>query len=360
MAVRKIKGSWWVDFRSEYVRYRKRSPENSKSGAQAYETTLRQRLARGDALNAKPEEQTFGQFAETWFNGYVVPNNKPSEQRQKYLTLQKSLVPFFGKMRLEAIGRKDIELYKAYEQQKGNGNKTINNKLTVLRKCLATAYDWEAMRNPPLAFKQLKCPPPQTDFLTTDEAETLLAHAEGITHEMILMALRTGMRQGEIRGLQWEAVDWENRILTVRHSLCDYTQSLTSPKSNRERHIPLAADLHDVLWARRKCAGYVFTNERGRPFLQYSHYSTLRSVQKQAGLRKIGWHTLRHTFATRLAEKVSLRTVQELLGHSSITMTMRYSHVSAPHLRAAIDLLDAQARPSLGLGQPMGNAATAA
>ena len=356
MAVRLIKTSWWVDFRCEYVRYRKRSPENSKAGAQAYEALLRHRLARGEPLHAKkPEEQTFGQFAEAWFNGYVLTNNKASEQRQKRLTLQRSLIPFFGKMHLSEIGRRDVELYKSHEQQKGPSNKTINNKLAVLRKCLATAYDWEAMRNAPPAIKPLKCPPPKTDFLTTDETERLLANAEGTIYEMILLALRTGMRQGEIRGLQWEAIDWENRILTVRHSFCEYTQGLTSPKSNRERHVPLADDLHNVLYQRRTSTGYVFTNGRGRPFPQYSHYLALRKVQERAGLRKIGWHTLRHTFATRLAAKVSLRTVQELLGHSTITMTMRYSHVSAPDLRAAIDLFNTQTRPTLDLGQQVGN-----
>jgi len=343
MAVRLVKSSWWVDFRHEYVRYRKRSPENSRAGANAYEATLRHRLSRGETLGAKKtEEHTFAKFADAWFNGYVITNNKPSEQRQKRFVLRTSLVPFFGRMHLSAISRRDIELFKAREQRRGLSNKTINNKLAILRKCLATAYDWEVMQTAPPPIRQLKCPPPKTDFLTSEEAERLLAHAEGVAHEMILLALRTGMRQGEIRGLQWEAIDWENRILTVRHSLCDYPKSLTSPKSNRERHVPIADDLYDILRERRKSTGYVFTHQRGGPFSQFSHLRVLRSAQQRAGLRKIGWHTLRHTFATHLAGKVPLRTVQELLGHSTITMTMRYSHVSAENLRSAIALLSSR------------------
>ena len=356
MAVRLIKKSWWVDFWFEHVRHRKRSPENSKAGARAYEASLRHRLARGEHWDAKPpERETFAQFAGVWFTSYVQTNNKPSEQRRKRDVLRASLVPYFGKMYLDAIGKKDIELYKASEQRKGRGNKTINNKLTVLRKCLATAHDWGAIRNAPPSIKQLKCPPPITDFLTPAEAERLLAHARGTTYDMILTALRTGMRRGEIRGLQWEAIDWENRILTVRHSFCDYTQSLTSPKSNRERHIPLADDLYEALRSHRKATGYVFTNGRGRPFPQQSLLRDLQEVQVRAGLRKIGWHTLRHTFASHLATKVSLRTVQELLGHSTITMTMRYSHVAPSNLRAAIDLLSAPAAPAPKHGQPVGN-----
>ncbi len=358
MAVRQIKGSWWIDLRSENVRYRKRSPENSRAGAHAYEAALRRRLACGEKLDARrPEEQTFTQFAETWFSSYVVTNNKPSEQRAKRNILQSSLIPFFGKIPLERIGRRDVEFFKASEQRKGNSNKTTNNKLAVLRKCLKTAYDWEVVQSAPPVIKQLKSAPPPTDFLTLEEAERLLAYAKDTDHEMILTALRTGLRQGEIRGLQWEAIDWENRILTVRHSLCDYTRTLTSPKSNRERHVPLADDLYKLLDARHKSTGYVFTSRDGRHFRRASHLRRLERVQATAGLRKIGWHTLRHSFATHLVLKgVPLRTVQELLGHSTITMTMRYAHVAAPNLRAAIDLLGARNEPPPNHGQPVGNA----
>lgn len=357
MAVRIIRNWWWVDFRLGYVRYRKRSPENSKAGARAYEASLRQRLARGEKIDSpKFEKQTFAQFAETWFTTYVVTNNKPSEQQTKRCYLQSSIVPFFAKTGLDAIGKREIELFKVSEQRRGLSNKTINNKLGVLRKCLASAYEWGAMPNPPPTIKALKCTPPVSTFLTRAEADSLLSHASGIVYEMILTALRTGIRQGEVRGLQWGDIDWENRTLTVRHAFCEYTQNLTTPKSNRERHVPLADDLYEVLLARRALSGYVFTNERGRPFPQRTHLRCLRQVQERAGLKSIGWHTLRHTFASHLADKVSLRTVQELLGHSTITMTMRYSHVAAPQLRSAIDLLCAERSPSTDFGHPVGNA----
>lgn len=352
MAVRQIKGSWWVDFRCEYVRYRKRSPENSRAGAQAYEALLRRRLARGEPLDEKKhaadKAETFERFAQAWLTGYVETNNKPAEQHNKRVVLRSSLIPFFGRMRLDEIGVRDIELFKAHERQKGNSNKTINNKLIMLRKCLATASEWGELKNALPAIKKLSSPQSKTDVLSKDEAERLLANAEGTVREMILMALRTGMRQGEIRGLQWEAIDWDNRFLTVRHTLCDYSKSLASPKSNRERYIPLADDLFDVLCARRASTGYVFTDRLGRPFTKDYHLDQLKKVQKRAGLRNFGWHTLRHTFATHLSAKVPLRTVQELLGHSTITMTMRYSHVSAENLRAAIDLLSAAQPPTMG------------
>ena len=148
MAVRIIKGSWWVDFRAGHTRYRKRSPENSCAGAKDYEATLRQKLARGEfievAERATPQDQVFGQFAWQWFDQYVVPNNKPSEQKTKKYILSASLVPFFGKMRLGKITTHDIERYKAHALKENVSRKTINNRLTVFRKCMTTAYDWLA------------------------------------------------------------------------------------------------------------------------------------------------------------------------------------------------------------------------
>src|SRR3989344_2190680 len=102
MAVRKIKHSWWVDFRADYIRHRKRSPENTKAGAEAYEALLRQKIARGEpigkAAQVKQQGQSFARFASKWFEEYVVTNNKYSEQRAKKYILDASLIPFFGKI----------------------------------------------------------------------------------------------------------------------------------------------------------------------------------------------------------------------------------------------------------------------
>ena len=145
----------------------------------------------------------------------MVPNNKPSEQRTKKYILNASLVPFFGKMRLGKITTHDIERYKAHALKEGVTRKTINNRLTVLRKCMSTAYDWLELPGTPPKFVWLKCPPHAMDYLSPDECELLLAHADGVIREMILTALRTGMRQGELKGLQWSSIDWQNRSIGV-------------------------------------------------------------------------------------------------------------------------------------------------
>jgi integrase len=359
MAVRKIKKSWWVDFRADYVRYRKRSPENTKAGAEAYEANLRQKLVRGEAVNkaVQPQqEQLFGHFAWRWFDEYVVSNNKPSEQRNKKHILHASLIPFFGKMPVGAITVYNIEQYKAWVLQKGVLRKTVNNRLTVLSKCLATGYEWLELERTPPKIKWLKYPPPKTDHLSPDECALLLSNAGGVINEMMLLALRTGMRQGEIKGLQWSSIEWQNQSITVRHSLNDYTKQLESPKSNRERHIPTDIDVYTMLFKRKKDTGYVFLDESKKPFSGKVLTHRLDALCKSVGLRKIGRHTLRHTFASHLAMKgVPLNTIQALLGHSTITTTMRYAHLAPSTLRTAIDMLNPKTAFSGSFGQPVGN-----
>jgi integrase len=361
MAVRKIDNSWWVDFRAEYIRYRRRSPENTKSGAEAYEAHLRQKLARGEPLNKLPDaeqQQTFEKFAWQWFDEYVVPNNKYSEQRNKRYILSASLIPFFSKLPVGQITTHHIEQYKASLLKKGNKRKTVNNRLTVLSKCLTIAYEWLGLRGSPPKITWLKYPPAKTDHLSPDECGLLLSHANGVIYEMILTALRTGMRQGELKGLQWSSIDWQNRSITVRHSRCDYTHQLDSPKSNRERHIPMDVDLYAMLFKRKRDTGYVFLNEyeHNQPFNAKYLERRLDEICKRAGLRHIGWHTLRHTFASHLAIKgVPLNAVQSLMGHSTITTTMRYAHLAPSTLRAAIDMLNPKTMLNASFGQPADN-----
>jgi integrase len=356
-----IKKSWWVDFRVEYIRHRKKSPENTRAGALAYEAVLRGKLARGESIDreearALSQETTFAQFAQRWFDEYVVPNSKPSTQYSRKCILFPSLVPFFGKMHVSEIAVSDIERYKAHMLQQGLARRTVNEHLIVLNHCVSTAYEWLRLAGVPPKITWLKCPPPTTDYLSFDESELLLSHADGVVREMILTALKTGMRLGEIIALQWQSIDWGNRSIAVRHSWCPYSRKIGSPKSNRERHIDMTADLYAVLLKRKKDTGFVFLETNGKPFDHHRLARRLANVCKKAGLRHIGWHVLRHTFASHLVMRgAPVVAVQKLLGHSAIEMTMRYAHLSPSTLRTAIDLLNPTLALPVEFGQPVGN-----
>ncbi|MGH9436698.1 MAG: tyrosine-type recombinase/integrase [Terriglobia bacterium] len=221
---------------------------------------------------------------------------------------------------------------------------------------MATAYDWLELKGAAPKITWLKSQSPKTDHLSVDECGLLLSTAKEIHHEMILFALRTGMRRGEIMGLQWSSIDWQARLITVRHSLSDYTKKLDTTKSNRERHIPMDADVYTLLFNRKRSTGFVFVDAEGKPFSSDHLERRLHKLCREAGLRKIGWHTLRHTFASHLAMRgVPLNAVQALLGHSSITTTMRYAHLAPSTLRMAIDQLNPKSAISMDFGQPVGN-----
>jgi integrase len=150
--------------------------------------------------------------------------------------------------------------------------------------------------------------------------------------------------------LEWQDIDWDRRLLSVNKSIAKGI--LGSTKSNKIRYIPLSSDAYDMLKGKSKGPGFVFVDEQGKPLRQMACCKALHRVCRRAVMRKIGWHTLRHTFASHLVQKgISIKAVQELLGHSDIKMTMRYAHLSSSELRSAIDVLD----PQKNFGQPMGN-----
>jgi integrase len=336
-----------------------RSPENSRAGAQAFEAALRRKLAQGELIDKgvriAQQDQSFEEFAWQWFKDYVEANNKFSEQRAKECILRLSLIPFFRNRRTKDITVHHIEQYKAHLVKAGFSNKTIRNRLTVLHKCLACAYEWLKLDGAPPKAKWPKCPPPTTDFLSPEECGLLIKNANGSLYEMILMALRTGMRQGELKGLQWGSINWETRMIVIRHSFCDVRKVLDTPKSNKERYIPLDIDVGESLHRRKQSTGYVFL-DGNRPFNSPRLNRRLEAVCKKAGLRRITWHNLRHTFASQLAMRgVPLNTVQALLGHSSIATTMRYAHVAPSTLRSAIDMLNPRTGLNANFGQPVVN-----
>lgn len=347
MTVRKVRNTWWVDFSDNTVRYRKKSPENSKTGAEAYEAVLRQKLARGEPLTPsqpdrkqKEREQKFRDFAWEWFNTYVKSNNKHSEMKHKMYALRTHLIPFFGNTPLNKIETLQIEQYKSRKIGAGLMNKTINNHLTVLSSCLHIAQDWFELQKIP-KIKKLKVPPQKFNFLTFEESEQLLAHSYGVWHDIILLALKTGLRMGELRALHWSDVGYRNKDITVRHSWNDRKKVLEAPKSNKERRIPLTNELYETLMERKQSSGFIFTNEKGEPFNDKRLNEELSKICRSAGVKEITCHALRHTYASHLTMRgAPLKAIQELMGHANIQTTMRYVHLSPSSLREAVSLLE--------------------
>jgi len=332
-----------VDITHDSKRYRKVSPDNTKEGAKAYEALLRRKLATGEEISKREEViaeiPKLSEFTEQWFNIYVKNNNKVSEIKGKYYIFNKHILPFFGDKKLDKIGPLSIGEYINAVSKKGLSNKTINNHLTALRTCLNTAKDWGILGDAP-KIKQLKTPPSSFVFLSLVESEALLESATGFWKLMILTALKTGLRLGELRGLKWEDIDFTRRVLTVKRSIYKKDE-VGPPKSNKYRVIPLSNGLYYALLSERKERGFVFQYKLGLNIRNDICRNELFRICDRAGIKRISWHPLRHTFASRLIQRgVNPVVVKSLLGHSDIRTTMIYCHIDFATLQTSVNILD--------------------
>lgn len=156
---------------------------------------------------------------------------------------------------------------------------------------------------------------------------------------MILIAFHTGMRIGEIMALEWSCVNFAKQQITVCRSV---TRGVfDSTKSNKIRHIPMTSTLMRELKPHRKSSGLVFTRKDGQVLYDAATTRWIRKACDRAGVRRVGWHLLRHTFASRVVSRgVPIRTLQKLLGHASITTTERYAHLAPTTLIDAVRVLE--------------------
>lgn len=346
MAVRQRRGSQW------YFRTIVRRPDgtrvrifgvprrfglpNTKVGAQEAERREVQRVH--GPTPEKKEVPTVKAFSEH-FMQVATAHNRPSTVEDKRRILDRHILPHLGDAKLDAIRYAEIQDLKLKLLAGKLSPKTVNNVLTVLRRMLEIARKRELIAAVP-DVEWLKSPKPEFDFLDFAEAERLIAAARDEWRTMILVGLRTGMRQGELLGLRWEDVDFVAGRITVRQA---YVRNrLGPPKSGKAREIPLSGEAFAALKAQRHLRGeLVFSDLGGRVLTKGECKHPLWSTCKRAGLRRIGWHVLRHTFASHLAMRgAPLKAIQELLGHATMTMTMRYAHLAPEVARDAVRLLD--------------------
>ncbi|MCP4449333.1 MAG: site-specific integrase [Myxococcales bacterium] len=341
----KARQFWMIDVDYKHPsgrrqRVRKVAPVQTRREAERYEHQLRRELADGSYGESEVAVPTLEAFARE-FLIYAGANNKPSGVAAKEGALRVHLVPALGRHALHKITEKELEYFKADKLRAGLSPKTINNLLSILRQLLVVATEWGFIANVP-RVRWLKVPKPIFDFLDFEEASRLVegASAEPEWQTMIWLALKTGLRLGELRALQWDDVDLVAGRLVVRHSA--WKQHLGTPKNGRTREAPLSAQTVKRLRAHRHLRGdFVFCRMDGAMLTKEQCKWPLWRACKRAGLRRVGWHPLRHTFASHLVMRgVPLKAVQELMGHSTIEMTMRYSHLSPDVRSDAVALLD--------------------
>lgn len=357
----KARGFWMIDIdyrppSGKPDRVRKKATVQDKRGAMTEERLIRQALLDGTYRRKGDEKETptLTEFEAEFIAYYAEANNKPSEVVAKLSIYKHHLVPFFGKLKLNDIGPRELERFKACKIKDGLKPATVNNALTVLRKTLTVAQEWRIIEHVP-QFKWLKKPPTKFVFFDFEEAARLLNGADPKWRTMITTALNTGMRIGELLALHWEDVDLVRKRLVVRRNLVKGT--FGTPKSGRNREIDLNDTLLALLKEHRHLKGeLVFCDEAGQPLNREKVRPPLLQACKQAGLQRIGWHVLRHTFASHLAmNRVPAKAIQELMGHSTLETTNRYMHLSPDSRRDAVKTLDISGNMTATRGDRVSN-----
>jgi integrase len=346
MAVRKEPDRGYVvDFYFEPAngrrkRVRKKAPVQTKRGAEAYERQLRDSMLQKET-EEKEEVPTMKTFSKEFTEIYVKNNNKPSVQADKRSILDNHILPALRNRRLDEIGVRDVERIKRRLLDKGRSPKTVNNVLSVLSKLLDYAVEVELIEQKP-RISLLRVAPSKRDFLDFDEYERLVAvlKTEPLWGTAILAAGDGGFRLGEILGMYREDIDHVAGTITIRRAL--WHSHLGSPKGGRERKLPMTRRLRHALKADRHLKGpFMWCDSSGVHLTKKMAQRAIERVCKRAGLRKIGWHVLRHTFCSHLAMRgAAPKAIQELAGHSDITTTMIYMHLTPTALNEAVSLLD--------------------
>ena len=249
--------------------------------------------------------------------------------------LIKQLVEKFGNLPLRRFNTMLIEQYQTERMQKGNKPATINRFLATLKHMFTKAVDWNMVEEDVLKgvrkVKLLEENNKRLRYLAQEECHSLLDSCENHLKPIVLTALNSGMRKAEILNLRWEQVDLKHGFILL---------SIT--KNGERREIPINGTLREMFQTRlrRLDVPFVFNDPKtGRPYQDIKHsFSTAR---RKAGINDFHFHDLRHTFASHLVMAgVDLTTVKELLGHKTLSMTLRYAHLSPSHKVKAVDILD--------------------
>ena len=275
------------------------------------------------------EKIKFKDFSVEYLDNYAKLNNKSWEKAT--LCCIKCLNAYFGEKYLSEITPFLIEGFKA-QRMKVVKPATVNRALACLKSMFNRAITWGKFRgdNPVKAVKFFKEESGRLRFLEKFEIAKLLENCNSYLKSIVILALNTGMRRGEIYNLQWQDLDFTHGLI-----------HLLKTKNNEKREIPMNALVRGTLLNLERDPGipYVFYNEEeGKPY--YDLRKSFFTACKKSGITNFRFHDLRHTFASQLVMAgVDLNTVRELLGHKSLEMTLRYSHLSQGHKERAVELL---------------------
>ena len=329
-----------------------------KTQAEAKEK-LRRALEETRGLDiVKAGQYTVGQWLDTWFDNYARLKVRPSSHQTYRGYIDHHIKPYIGSIPLSKLTSLELQqLYKTLltdgrvdrtenkKQPKGFSPKTVRNIHQIISSALKLAIEQRLIaRNPTDACALPKLEHREMKTLPPEQLASFLREAKNSgVYEMYYMELATGLRRGELLGLKWEDIDFLHGDLRVKRQIARIDGEIVEAPlktKNAYRTLPLSEDMVHVLQSQKQKAGnspWVFPSPTGGPISPDSVLHMLHRVLKRAGLPKVRFHDLRHTFATlALQNGVDVKTVSGMLGHFSAGFTLdTYAHVTTSAKREA-------------------------
>lgn len=335
MSVYKKGNNWYIDYYVKGERKRQKIGPSKKLALQVLED-VHVKIAKGEYLGIHEEKRIlFEEYAKEYL--LYSKANKALKSYKRDVTSLNGLRVVFGGYYLFEIGPFMVEKYKAQRLQDVEPA-SVNREIACLRHMCNKAVEWGyGTKSPVTGVKLLKEPPGRIRYLDTAEIDELLKAVDSLKRgcsqylrPIVVLALNTGFRKNEILQLKWEDIDLKEKKITLKHT-----------KNNEIRTVPVNDTLYRELvkLTRHPESEYVFCDKNGIPYGEVKKsFGNALSVAK---IKDFRFHDLRHTFASHLVMRgCDLRTVQQLMGHKDIRMTMRYSHLSRAHLQEAVSKLD--------------------
>jgi integrase len=308
------------------VRYRKSTGTTNKRLAERIDNKYLEELL---AKRFQVEEHEFNpgmKFSEL-ATRFLAAGSKPWHRERLTVVL-----PYFAGMEIGHISKSVVDRYRTHRHsQKKITESTVNHDVQCLRHILYWAVDQGFIPENPLTRLKLEKPRrKKRPVMSLEDEEKLLQAAAGHLRRIIICALDTGMRRGEILSQRWEDVDFTRRLLYVTHS---------KTAGGESREIPLTKRLFELLSNEQKPEGLIFTLN-GKPIHQLK--TGWKAAIRRAKLRNYRFKDLRSSFNSRLIEAGVIKDVRkELMGHSRNEDTNDlYSHIELPILREAIEKLE--------------------
>jgi len=335
MGIFQKRNNWYIDYYLKGRRKRKKIGPSKKLALQVL-NDVHLKIAKGEYLGIYEDKKIpFNEYTEQYLDYSKANKAKSTYQRQDRICVAR-LTSFFKDKYIFEITAQMIEKYKA-KRLENVSPASVNRELACLKHMYTKAIEWGYVReNPAKGVRLLKESPGRLRYLNPEEVERLINACADHLRPIVITALNTGMRKSEILNLRWKEIDLKNRKITVINA-----------KNNESRVIPINQTLYQKLssLSTKSNGEYAFPDRNGRPFKEVK--KAFSSALQKAKIQDFRFHDLRHTFGSHLVmQGVDIRTVQQVLGHKEIRMTMRYSHLSPEYVQKAIERLDMLWTPS--------------